>query len=445
MPRLVLLVVLTLGLGAGAGYLFSSDNSLPQITRNLMQRIGLSGKSDEIPGHWGLYEAVGEDPRLDPEQVEEIRRLRSLGYAGGTVPAHKSAGVTAHFQETASRGLRFYTSGHEPSAFLMDPLGKILHTWRLDYEHCIQKSGIPAEEFLPDPNGVTSCWRRAFLLPEGDVLAIFEGHGLARINRDSRLIWCYPGPCHHDLEIAPDGSIFVLTREAKLVPQINANRPVLLDYITHLSAAGQFLDSIDLYQAFESSVYSSYLDHMVDRGDIFHTNTLEILDGRAAHLSPLFTAGNFLISIRELGVIAIVDPRTEKVIWALSGMWSAQHQPTLLKGGNILLFDNQGHQGRSKVVEIDPFTQEVVWSYADSPVHPLYSKTCGSNQRLPNGNTLITESDNGRALEVAPDGSIVWEFRNPQRTGKDNEFIAAIMDMVILPDDFYPAWLTDTQ
>jgi hypothetical protein len=445
MPRLVLLVLFTLSLGAGAGYLFSGDKSLSQITRNLMQRIGLAGTTEEIPGHWGLYVAAGGDPRLNPEQAEEIRRLRSLGYAGGTVPAQKSAGVTAHFQETASRGLRFYTSGHKPGAFLMDPSGKILHTWHLDYEGCIQQSGNPQEDFLPDPGGVTSCWRRAFLMPEGDVLAIFEGHGLARINRDSRLIWCYPGPCHHDLEIAPDGSIFVLTREAALVPRINASQPVLLDFITHLSDAGQFLDSIDLYQAFESSVYSSYLDHMADKGDIFHTNTLEILDGKAAHISPLFTAGNFLISLRELGVIAIVDPRSEKVIWALSGMWSAQHQPTLMADGNILLFDNQGHQGRSKVIEINPFTQEVVWSFADSQVHPLYSKTCGSCQRLPNDNTLITESDNGRALEVAPDGSIVWEFRNPQRTGKDNEFIAAIMEMVILPDDFYPAWLTDTQ
>lgn len=327
----------------------------------------------------------------------------------------------------------------------MDPQGKILHTWRLTFEQCIQQSRYVAEDFLPDPNGVTSIWRRAFLLPDGEMLAIFEGHGLAKMDKDSRLIWCHPWPVHHDLDLAPDGSIFVLTREPELIPTINPSHPVLVDYITHLSAEGELLGEIDLYRAFAGSVYSSFLDHMAEKGDIFHTNTLEILDGKAAHLSPVFAAGHFLISVRELGVIAIVDPRTEKVVWALGGMWSAQHQPTLLDGGNILLFDNQGHEGRSKVIEIDPLTQEVVWSFADSPVHPLYSKTCGSCQRLPNGNTLITESDNGRTLEVAPDGSIVWEFRNPQRTGKDNEFIAAIMEMVILPEDFYPAWVTQTQ
>jgi len=440
-PQLVLLVLITLGLGMGIGFLSFSGKSLPQITRNIRHRIGLTGSSNDPPGHWGIFEGTHDDSRLTPEQVEEIRRLRSLGYVGGSVPASGEAGVTSHHQDSASLGLRFFTSGHEPGAYLMDPAGQILHTWHLTYENCIRQSRNPAADFLPDPKGVTGCWRRAHLFPDGEVLVIFEGHGLARIDRDSRLIWSYPGPCHHDLEVAPDESIFVLTRESKLVPRVNPRKPVLVDYITHLSADGQPLGKIDLLTAFESSIYASFLDKISEAGDIFHTNTLEILDGKAAHRSSIFAAGNFLISVRELDVIAIVDHRTEKVVWALSGMWSAQHQPTLLDNGNILLFDNMGHQGRSKVIEIDPLTQEVVWTFADSPVHPLYSKTCGSNQRLPNGNTLITESDNGRALEVTDDGSIVWEFRNPRRTGDDDKFIAAIMEMVILPDDFFPAWI----
>jgi hypothetical protein len=38
-----------------------------------------------------------------------------------------------------------------------------------------------------------------------------------------------------------------------------------------------------------------------------------------------------------------------------------------------------------------------------------------SQERLPNGNTLITEAAGGRLLEVTPDGRIVWEFINPVR------------------------------
>jgi len=439
-----LLVLIALVVGAGIGFVASSEKSLSQITWEIRSRLGGDKAATETPGHWGIYQGTGDDQRLSPEQAEEVKRLRSLGYAGGTVPATSGSGVTAHHLEMASRGLRFFTSGHEPGAYLMDAQGKILHTWRLTYEDCIRSSGSPATDFLPDSKGVTGCWRRAYLYPDGRVLAIFEGHGLALIDKESRLIWSYPGPCHHDLEIMPDGSIYVLTRETEFVPEIRSGKPVLVDYITHLSAEGQVLGTINLLKAFEESVYSSFLNHVPDTGDIFHTNTLEVLDGKAVHRSPIFAAGNFLISVRELDVVAIVDHQTEKIAWAMGGMWSAQHQPTLLDNGHMLVFDNQGHEGRSKVIEFDPLTQDVVWSYADSPTHPLYSKTCGSCERLPGGNTLITESDNGRALEVTPDGVIVWEFRNPQRTGKDNKYIAAIMEMVILPEDFQPAWLSAT-
>ena len=36
-------------------------------------------------------------------------------------------------------------------------------------------------------------------------------------------------------------------------------------------------------------------------------------------------------------------------------------------------------------------------------------------QRLPNGNTLITEGSDGRVFEVTPDHEIVWEFISPYK------------------------------
>ena len=79
------------------------------------------------------------------------------------------------------------------------------------------------------------------------------------------------------------------------------------------------------------------------------------------------------------------------------------------------------------------------------PIHPdhlsrldpdLFSKTLGSCQRLPNGNTLITESENGRALEVTRDKRVVWEFYNPHRAGARGELVAVLFEMLRLPPDF---------
>ena len=73
-----------------------------------------------------------------------------------------------------------------------------------------------------------------------------------------------------------------------------------------------------------------------------------------------------------------------------------------------------------------------------------YSATCGTAQRLANGNTLITESDSGRAFEVTREGEIVWEFWNPERvTVEGQEYIATLFEVVRLPAGHPLDWLKE--
>ena len=55
---------------------------------------------------------------------------------------------------------------------------------------------------------------------------------------------------------------------------------------------------------------------------------------------------------------------------------------------------------------------ERVWRYVADPPHSFYTEAGGSAQRLPNGNTLITESAAGRIFEVTRESKKVWEFVN---------------------------------
>ena len=61
-----------------------------------------------------------------------------------------------------------------------------------------------------------------------------------------------------------------------------------------------------------------------------------------------------------------------------------------------------------------PTTQEIVWKYETEGYANLkfFSKTMGSQRRLPNGNTFIAEDNTGRLFQVKPDGEIVWEYVN---------------------------------
>jgi arylsulfotransferase ASST len=379
-------------------------------------------------GKW--YQARAAAPAA--VEAEAVAEIKAIPYLQGYRPAEDRPVVIEHDPGAAFQGLNLYVSGHAAEAVLIDMQGRILHRWR-----------CPLRRLWPDlarnpEMAKLEYWRRAHVFPNGDLLAIFEGHGLVRLNARSRVRWAHRGGIHHDLFVTRDGTIYVLDREGKILPRINPRRGVLEDFVTVLSRTGRLLRKISILKAFERSSYASLVRNMPRRaGDIFHTNTLEVLDGRFAGRHPAFRQGNLLISVFVLDTVAIIDPDLEMVVWARTGGWRHQHQPTFLDNGNLLVFDNLGAApDRSRVMEIDPVSGATVWQYGGTREVDLFTKTLGSAQRLPNGNTLITESQNGRALEVTPEGRTVWEFYNPHRAGERKELVASLFEMVRLPADF---------
>ena len=86
--------------------------------------------------------------------------------------------MTVHDRERAQPGFNFYTSGHAPEATLMDMEGNQLHRWHFEY-----RDAFPDSIWVDHPN--TEWWRRVYLYPNGDVLAIFEGFALVKVDKES--------------------------------------------------------------------------------------------------------------------------------------------------------------------------------------------------------------------------------------------------------------------
>jgi hypothetical protein len=58
-----------------------------------------------------------------------------------------------------------------------------------------------------------------------------------------------------------------------------------------------------------------------------------------------------------------------------------------------------------------------VWEYHDPAREFFFAPFMGSAQRLPNGNTLVTDSPSGRLFEVTKDGYLCWEYVVPYFAG----------------------------
>ncbi len=393
-------------------------------------RHNTSGKEEElqiVKGRWHERRQI----QRKAEEEETYQKIIGLGYLEGYKAATGIEGVTVYEKNNVYNGLNFFVSGHAPEAIIMNMEGTVLHTWRYKNAGEIWKN-VPSH----DPGAYY--WRRAHLYANGDILAIYEGIGMVKLDRHSNLLWAYTSSRapHHDMEVLDDGTIYVLTRERKKIPHLSGEF-VFDEFITILNSDGKCIHEYSLIDLIEKSNYARMLinDAYVKSGGFFghilHTNTIEVFDGSMVHVSPLFKKGNILVSILINHTICIIDLAAQQVVWALgSGLWRHQHQPTLLPSGNMLIFDNKDSEFASAIKEFDPFSQKIVWQYKGTAARPFYSETCGSNQRLANGNTLITETDNGRAFEVTPNGTIVWEYINPYRGGKNNELIASLFEMI---------------
>ncbi len=123
-----------------------------------------------------------------------------------------------------------------------------------------------------------------------------------------------------------------------------------------------------------------------------------------------------------------------EIIWrSPKGMLHAQHDPTLLSNGNILVFDNGLDKNPdpfpsygSRVVEINPKTNKVEWQFEGGKgvidKVRFYAPIVSGAQRLQNGNTLITDGPKGHIFEVTENGEVVWDFISPYTTIQTGSF-----------------------
>ncbi len=346
----------------------------------------------------------GSAPREGDEWAPDgltAEQLRALGYADWSEETGASGGgVTRHDPGRAWPGYTLFASRPRSRAELVDMEGRTVHAW--------------------SNREVADGWSHVELLPSGDLLVVAKGFYLARLDWDSRLLWRRDMNAHHDVDAAADGMLYTLRRGPRRIERPVQEVGILEESIVRLSPDGEELARLDLWELFGDRVSSARLEAARSRGrwthdvparDVFHANSIERLDRDIAGMP---TRGDLLICLRELDLVAIVDFDARRVEWAWGpGELDRPHHPTLVDGDRILIFDNGKSRGHSRVIEVDPRDGTVVWSYEADPPGDFFSSNQGASQRLPNGNTLITESKKGRALEVTRNGDIVWEYLNP--------------------------------
>ncbi len=410
----------------------------------------------------GEEEAAAPPPPRAPaaaDDADTLAQLQLLGYVNSVpVDARGAAqqGVTLHDPARAWDGLNLFNARHERVARLMTLSGEVVHTWRSD------ETGAAVRGFrarLPDRMpGWLDGWNHVELLPDGGLLAIGTHDVLLRLDRDSRLVWKREIAAHHDVDVTADGEIVVLVDELRveevdgapvayqdavlvvLAPdgtetsrlslrdalagdarvalslrRVARNRPLRLAALAREAEGGApgAREALRLYAAASAgdvagdAAVKNVLFHN-EAEDVFHANSVEVL----ARAEPgRWEAGDLLVSVLRFDTDVVVSRRTGRVVWSWgSGTLDKPHDASQLADGDLLVFDNGPARGWSRVVRMRPATGAIVWEYRADPPTDFFSGARGGAQQLPNGNVLVTSTDDGEAFEVTPDGERVWQF-----------------------------------
>ena len=395
-------------------------------------------------------------------------------------------GTTIYYPDKAFNCFVLY-DGRDGRSFLIDMGGNLVHNWPY--------TGFPVEMIDPAINRS----RRGHVICQKEP-EIFSNETLLIVDWDANIVWEWgktaPGGSakqNHDIAPLPNGNMLVLCKLISTMPQLSS-APIGDQVIYEVNRSGEVVWQWISSEHIETLGFTGekkrllFSKKMRNRSSIFVINNM-------APLGPnkwfnrgdrRFHPDNIMIDSREGSFIAIIEKKTGQIVWqmgpeypgsydqskkqftgklprpvdAICGQHDAHLIPQSLPGaGNLLVFDNQGAAGfppiylnlfqGSRVLEIDPITEEIVWQYDAScsgrPFWTFFSSFISSARRLPNGNTLICEGMNGRLFQVTSEGEIVWEYVNPyfgQWTDHDVESGGSLSNWVFraqpVPYDWVP-------
>lgn len=345
-------------------------------------------------------------------------------------------GVQVKKPDQIQPGLTFVTSSWEgngglrPELRLIDERGSPVHTWRIDRNSLFADSALGVRGGDPNRRIING----SYLLPGGDVLLNLNYIGTARLDACGRVEWTSVEGNHHSIAQAADGSFWIPGTSQRLRTTTPAHPdgvpgfddPVYLDWILRVSEAGILLNKINVLDILYANDLERHISKVSQpqagtdgprKNDITHLNDIEPLPPAIADEYPLFEAGDLLLSLRNLHLVLVFNPDSEKVKWHASAPLIQQHDADFMGDGWIGVFDNNEDftrrgtmLGGSRIVTLQPHTDSMAVRFPTPHSEPLYTDVWGKWQHLENGNILLSESSAGRVAEVTPDGQTAWEW-----------------------------------
>ena len=175
-----------------------------------------------------------------------------------------------------------------------------------------------------------------------------------------------------------------------------------------------FLEAINFYDTnnfelkkkffpfFEIAKHENLKNYFENCYDPMHINNIYILKDNDNKKFKIANNGDFLVTIREMDSIVLFSRKTFKINFFFYGNLNRPHSAIVNKDGNIVVFDNLGTDinGKTRIVEIDPETKEIIGIFNGTKKYNLNAITRGQVLEIDKNNYLIVDNNDGKVFNL---------------------------------------------
>jgi hypothetical protein len=381
--------------------------------------------------NWPPVKYIVEGYEATKTLIKEMTQIRSSLLLEHT---YEGNGVVKHDPNQAYQGMTvlqgIFPGGTQLRLIDMD--GNLIHTWPLDFFAIWPNPVHLSEEKIPrTPYDYHT--QGNYVFPDGSIIANLGYLGTVKLDKCGKVLWTVDRMTRHFVSPTPDGYYWIGANRniddiAEELLFFDIDRSFLKEgfqryenTVLVISPDGEIVDEFSVLKAFHDAGYEGHIfdAFKIDKTDLTHHNDIEVVSHALAKKIEGVNEGDYLLSIRNMHMLIILDQHTRAIKWTYSGSWTRQHDADITPDGNIIVFNNSRKNfgfrsiAGSSLIELDPLTRQTRVVYPNEGQPGFFTDIFGTHQTLPNGNILISEGKAGRVFEINQQGDIVWDFVSP--------------------------------
>ena len=307
---------------------------------------------------------------------------------------------------------------------------EVLHSYKPNIEDIYKKIDLSKDKFkyLKRDKGLNRffMWHPS-ITDKGEL--IFQSNSpLVKIDFNSNIIWVNDEHnYHHSSNLDDEENIYVPS-------QYNPYSKLVSDYVGLNNATEKYNyedDAINILDKtgkilFSKSVTEILIEHgyknrifsqQSHKTDPIHLNDIQpVLKD-----TKYFKKGDLFLSLRNLSMIILYRPSTNKIIHIIEGEFYNQHDVDILDESRISIYNNNVFLNY-KNERIVKNNEIVIYDFETNSFSKKFEKTFIENEIntsthglvdfLQDGSAIVEDRNNGRIFYLNSEGEVVWIFNN---------------------------------